>query len=173
MSLSVPHTPASAPFGAATDGELLRANTPDALSELTDRYCHRAGRIARAVLGTDAAATRAIEDAGLTLAGRARARPPRAGDAGASFLGAVARRSIARRGGAPAGTGAFPALSDRQCAVVVLAVYGRLPVRTIADELGLPPRTVTAEMDAGVKRLAVAVAGAPGARDAGARAPAA
>jgi DNA-directed RNA polymerase specialized sigma24 family protein len=159
MSLSVPPTPANAPFDAASDDELLRANTPDALTELTDRYCRRARHIARAVLGTDAAATRAIEDATLAHAGRARARPPRAGGTGASFLGAVARRSIAARGAAR--VGALPALSDRQCAVVVLAVYGRLPARVIADELGLPARTVTAEMDAAVKRLAAAMGDVP------------
>jgi DNA-directed RNA polymerase specialized sigma24 family protein len=162
MSLSVPPTPANAPFDAASDDELLRANTPDALTELTDRYCRRARHIARAVLGTDAAATRAVEDAALVHAGRARTGPPRAGDAGASFLGAVARRAVAGRAATNAGT--LPVLSDRQCAVVVLAVYGRLPARVIADELGLPARTVTAEMDAAVKRLAAAAGDAPRSR---------
>ncbi|WP_022926834.1 hypothetical protein [Patulibacter americanus] len=163
MSLSVPPSPSSTtpPLDALSDEELLRANTPDALSELTDRYCRRAQRIARAVLGTGTAATRAVEDAGLSLAGRARPEGPRAGQVGTAFLGAVTRRSIARRRSAPAGAGVLPDLSDRQCAVVVLAIYGGLPTRSIADELGLPTRIVAAEMDAGVHRLASTVNGSP------------
>jgi RNA polymerase sigma-70 factor, ECF subfamily len=142
-----------------SDVELMdevSAGSRDALTELYDRYCHRAYGVALSMCGDEGCAQDTVEEAFLSIWKTGATYASQRGTVAAWLLTVVhgrARESVIQHDNAAHRCRSLDKLSDEEREVITLARYGGLSHTEIATQLGLPSATVKGRMRLGLHKL--------------------